>query len=178
MAYADKERERQELLCFLRAREFATGERLILKYESESPDFVCERADGTLVGVEHTKIDYNPERTEILEAAGMYDPWYDNIGLFWACAEAIKRKEAKRKKPHWKLAQATILVLDLLDRFRFEDWPTNDSIFDSLGSTGFLEIWISDHASIEDHGEVTAIGIFPKSIWGIRGQGYLWGPPR
>jgi hypothetical protein len=43
--------------------------------------------------------------------------------------------------------------------------------------SGFLEIWILDHSSIEAFGEVTAIGLYPASIWGIRGQDYLWGVP-
>lgn len=130
------------------------------------------------MGVEHTKIIYNPERAEILNACRDYDPDSDNFEIFYDSAVALANKEAKRRKTHWKLAAETILVLDLVDRFRFEDWPEDDSLSAEFSNTGFIEVWISDHDSIGTHGEVTVIGLFPpKEIWGIRGQGYLWAPP-
>jgi hypothetical protein len=177
MAYADKEQEREHLTYFLRARHSAIGELLSYVEDNESPDFICRRPDGSLVGVEHTKIIYNPERAEILNACREYDPESDNFEIFYDGAVALAKKETKRIKPHWKLSAETILVLDLVDRFRFQGWPEDDSLSAEFSNTGFIEVWVSDHASIETHGEVTAIGLFQKEIWGIRGQGYLWAPP-
>jgi hypothetical protein len=89
---------------------------------------------------------------------------------------AIAKKEAKRKKAHWRLPERTILVLDLVDRSLIGHWPEDPVPTDELGTTGFIEVWISDHSSIETHGEVAAIGLFPKDIWGSKDRDTL-GPP-
>jgi hypothetical protein len=177
MAYFDKDVEREYLNYFLSARKYATGEELILVSNSESPDFICRRPNGAFLGVEHTRIEYNPERTEILQACRAYNGELDNFAILWAAAHATAKKEAKRRKPYWKYANATILVLDVLERYRFEDWPEDSSLSDDFSNFGFIEIWISDHSSIEAHGETTAVGLYPSLIWGIQGQGYLWGVP-
>lgn len=177
MAFFNKETEREHLERFLAARESATGEKLSLVAASEAPDFVCSRPDGRLVGIEHTRIEYNPERTEILESCGTYHGELDNFAVFWAAARAIAAKEAKRRKPHWKHPDATILVLDLPEGCRFEDWPEDSAESGEFRKSGFMEVWISDHSSIEEYGEATAIGLYPSSIWGIQGQGYLWSVP-
>lgn len=177
VAFFSKQSEREHVEYFLAARASATDEKLTLVTGSEAPDFVCSRPDGTLVGIEHTRIEYNPERTEILEACRAYDGELDNFAVFWAAARAIAAKEAKRRKPHWKHPDATILVLDLPEGYRFEDWPVDSSFANDFSDSGFIEVWISDHSSIEEFGEITAIGLYPSTIWGIQGQGYLWGVP-
>jgi hypothetical protein len=106
MSYADKEQERQHLEYFLRARQSAIGEQLTLVCDSVAPDFICRRVDGALVGVEHTKIIYRPEQDD--------NPDSDNFEILYDSAVALAKKEAKRRKTHWKLPTSTILVLDLL----------------------------------------------------------------
>jgi hypothetical protein len=177
MAYDDKENERWCVERFLRARKSATGEALSLVSDSEAPDFICRRPNGEVVGVEHTRILYNPERDEIRQYLGTYDPDSDNFQVLWGSAVALAKKEAKRRKPHWKYPDSTILVLDLIGHTRIESWPEDDTLSDDFKDSGFIEVWISDHSSIETHGEVMAIGLFPKERWGIQGQGYLWAPP-
>ena len=177
MAYYDKDEERKDLLRFLSARKYAIKEELSLVADSESPDFICARPNGSIVGVELTRIEYNPERTELLEACRKYDPDLDNFAIFWAAAHALAKKESKRRMPHWKHPDATILVLDLPEGYRFETWPEDSSYSSEFSDTGFIEVWISDHSSLDAYGEVTAIGLYPESIWGIQGQGYLGGIP-
>ena len=177
MAYSNKDQERQDLLRFLSARRSATGEELILLIDHEAPDFICERANKSLVGVEHTRIEYDPEQTELRRAYDEYDGDIDNFAIMWAAFIRLAEKETKRRKPHWKLPNATILVFDLAEGYRFESWPEDDRLSVDYSDSGFIEVWISDHSSIEAYGEVTAIGLYPKSIWGIRGQDYLWGIP-
>jgi hypothetical protein len=177
MGCASKEQEREHLRHFLAARKSALKEELVLVKDDESPDFICQKPDGTLVGVEHTKIEYNPEATEVRHACGDCDEDLDNFAVVWAASLAITKKESKRRKPHWKLPKSTILVLDLVDKGRLEDWPADDALCDEFEGYGFIEVWISDHSSLEAFGRVTAIGLFPRSVWGIRGQGYLWGIP-
>ena len=177
MAYFDKDSEREHLNYFLSARKYATGEELVLVSDCESPDFVCRRPDGAFVGIEHTRIEYDPERSEILEACRVGTGELDNFAILWAAARAMATKEAKRRKPFWKYPDAAILVLDLPEGYRLEDWPEDSSMSADFSNSGFVEVWISDHSSIEAYGEVTAIGLYPSSIWGIQGQGYLWGVP-
>lgn len=177
VAYFNKDSEREHLNYFLSARKYATGEELVLVRDCESPDFVCRRPDGAFVGIEHTRIEYDPERSEILEACRVGTGELDNFAIFWAAARAMATKEAKRRKPFWKYPDATILVLDLPEGYRIEDWPEDSSMSADFSNSGFMEVWISDHSSIEAYGEVTAIGLYPSSIWGIQGQGYLWGVP-
>lgn len=173
----NKETERTNLLHFLNARNSATGEKLTLAEDSEAPDFVCTRPNGTKLGVEHTMICFDSEQTELRHALREEHDGHDNFDLVWSAALAIAKKEAKRRKPHWKIPDATILVLDLPEGGRIEDWPDEESLAAEFSNSGFLEIWISDHSSLDAYGEVTAIGLYPPAIWGIQGQGYLGGPP-
>lgn len=177
MAHFDKAAEREHLELFLSARKHATGEELRHQSDSESPDFVCLRPNGEVVGVEHTRIEYNPERTELLEACRVPHGELDNFAVLWAAALALAKKEVKRRKAHWKHPQATILVFDLPEGVRIENWPDDSELSDDFADSGFVEVWICDHSSLGEFGEATAIGLFPRAIWGIQGQGYLWGVP-
>lgn len=177
MAHYDKIDERSDLDLFLRVRELATGEVLAFEENSESPDFICKNPDGNIVGVEHTKIEYNPESMEIQKLMKSWTGEIDKDSVLWSAFLAIQKKEEKRKKKHWNLPEATILVLDLKLHDCYEDITIDDEMQDLCRQTGFAEIWISDHSSLEAFGEVTLIGLHPKSILGINGQEYLWGPP-
>ena len=177
MAHYDRNNERDDVSRFLAARFHAIGEQLTILADSEAPDFICSRPNGTIVGVEITKIEHDPERKELLEAIRSYSGELDIFAIFWGAATSLAKKEKKRLKPHWKLPSATILVLDLPEGYRIEDWPEDSSYSDEFTDAGFIEVWISDQSSIETHGEPTAIGLYPRAVWGIQGQGYLWGPP-
>lgn len=135
------------------------------------------RPNGDYVGVEHTHIEYNPERTELLRSCDTYDGELDNFAVFFAAGSAIAKKERRRGERHWKYPDATILVLDLAEGYRLENWPGNPSLAENFRDSGFIEVWISDHSSIEQYGEVTAIGLYSPSIWGIQGHGHLWAVP-
>ena len=177
MADFDKQDERRHLDLFLAARKSATGEALTVVEETEAPDFICKRPDGSLVGIEHTKVAYNLEARECAFSNDEWDDEIDDWEILWSSYNALVKKEAKRKKAHWKLPGATILVFDLVDGNGMQEWPDEDDDFDDFDDAGFIEVWIFDHASLEAYGTVTAIGLFPKSIRGVRGQGHLSGPP-
>jgi hypothetical protein len=53
---ARKEEEVEDIEVFVDAYERATGEKLEIEEVDESPDAICRRPDGSLVGVEHTRI--------------------------------------------------------------------------------------------------------------------------
>src|ERR1700722_1860058 len=51
-----KEEEVADIEIFLDAYERATGDELEIEEIDESPDAICRRPDGTLIGVEHTRV--------------------------------------------------------------------------------------------------------------------------
>ena len=176
MAYADKDQELEYLQYFISARESATGERLELIRATESPDFLCRRPDGRIVGVEHTKVAYQASLSEIKRILGE-DREIDNFELFWAAHSSASKKNEKRKEAYWQTPDATILVLDLVEGYRMNQWPDDSSLAADFAEFGFIEIWLSDYSSVEAFNEVTLLGIYPKDIWGLNGQGYLYGKP-
>jgi hypothetical protein len=176
MGYADKDQELEYLQYFISARESAIGERLEITQASEAPDFICVRPDRTTVGVEHTKVAYEAELSESKRTLGE-DREIDNVELFWAAYSSALKKSQKRKKTHWQTPDATILVLDLVEGYRIEEWPDNSSLADDFADFGFIEIWLSDYSSVEAFSKVTLLGIYPHANWGLHGQGYLYGKP-
>jgi hypothetical protein len=56
-----KDEEIADIEAFLNAYVRATGEVLEVEDHYESPDAICVRPDGTIVGVEHTMIRRSPE---------------------------------------------------------------------------------------------------------------------
>jgi hypothetical protein len=119
MGYADKDQELEYLQYFISARESATGERLQLIKATESPDFLCRRQNGSVIGVEHTKVAYDENLSEIKRVFGE-DREIDNFELFWAAYGSASKKDEKRKKAYWQTPDATILVLDLVGRLSTE----------------------------------------------------------
>ncbi len=94
MHETNKDIERRHLYHFLRARESACGEELVYVRDSESPDFICRRADGTEIGVEHTRVAYSSKL--IYEMTD--DEWNEAIDdweVFWSAYNAYLKKEAK-----------------------------------------------------------------------------------
>jgi hypothetical protein len=56
-----KDEEVGDIETFLDAYERATGDKFEIEKVDESPDAICRRPDGTLIGVEHTRIRRSPE---------------------------------------------------------------------------------------------------------------------
>src|SRR5262245_26957528 len=105
--------EEEALYTFLEAYKHVTGEVLIVLKSSESPDFVCQRSDGTIVGVELTKVMRDPEsalwdcithRQDFREVADAND-------AIWT---SVEQKSEKLKAGHWGCPGNTILVLQMM----------------------------------------------------------------
>lgn len=56
-----KEEEVEDIEASLDAYQRVTGDRLEIEEISESPDAICRRPDGAVVGVEHTRVRRSPE---------------------------------------------------------------------------------------------------------------------
>jgi hypothetical protein len=175
MSQNDKESEIISVKRFIDAREAATGESLeVLDSLNESPDFICRKPNGEIVGVELTQILHSVAGSEQKRVFGD-DYEVDNFAIFWDGLHAVAKKDAKRRKAHWRTPNATILVLEIFDAMRLFKWP--DEPEEGFDEFGFLEIWLADHSSMEAFGRISLFGIFPNENWGLNGQDYLFGKP-
>jgi hypothetical protein len=172
-----REEEREAISDFLTEYAHATGVSLELSAEGERPDFLCRRPDGTLVGVELTKIGHTPpEALDLAILTGTSA--VDVFTVLDMAVLAAQRKDAKRASPGWFNAHDTMLVLQLVSP---PDVPL-ESIFDEQTSDefshlGFTEVWIMDCESLEAFGTPTLFGLFPESIWGPKERSNWWQKP-
>lgn len=169
--------EQEDLYLFLEAYKHTTGESLDFLGESERPDFICQRADRTPVGVELTKVMRTPQSASwdrILDGQEFRDV-ADTNDAIWFTAE---NKSRKLKAGPWQHAGCTILVLQVMDcplselhRY-FEDSTSPDD----YAELGFSEVWVADYSELDAYGEIELFGLFPERSWGYyerwRGKPY------
>lgn len=165
-----KEEERIALDYFLDAYAFTTGNELEytpLASDSERPDFICRSESGELVGVEITRVMVQPDVRSELVALGI-SRQLDGFQASEAVFAAIEEKDRKRCSPGWRLAEDTILVIQVLDTEvdALGAFYSGANIYGDYADFGFREIWIADCASIEAYGGVTLIGLHPPKWWG------------
>lgn len=91
--------------------------------------------------------------------------------LLDAIGGIITAKECLRRASHWRTPTNTILVIELID-YSFESlaWTEDSSLSDDYANTGFIEIWLADHSTLEAFGEVRLIGLYPRNFWGVHPQ--------
>jgi hypothetical protein len=164
-----KDAEIGELSVFLEAYEDATGESLAMVGCSERPDFICERQDGILVGVELTRVMRDPESATcelIMMRREFRDPM-DAIDHIWPTAE---RKSQKLKAGSWHYADNTILVLQVMDCPLSElCWLLEEcSSPDDYADLGFSEVWVADYSELDAYMVIELFGLYPQRWWGYR----------
>ena len=138
--------EEQHFLHFARAYEDVTGERLDFVTRHERPDFICEREDGSLCGVELTQIC----RVKAHESLG-------------EVLRAVFGKDRKRQDSGWQFADDTILVVQLMDRSLNEVLPAlDDWLCHELAQCGFAEVWMADYTTMDTFREVQLFGVHPQ----------------
>jgi hypothetical protein len=148
---------------FLDAYEWVTGERLCVARSRERPDFVCQRPDGSYVGIELTRVVRDPE-------AGWSDEVFSHQE-YMSAPDAIFRincaivvKDEKRRSGRWLHPDATILVIQLMD------CPICDVGLDLLPEDvdphGFIEVWVADFTGLDAYGDIELFGVYPPQWWG------------
>ena len=158
--------EHEQLTHFCEAYREATGQRLRKVRKSERPDFICQREDGSLVGVEFTLITRDPESSQwdsILNGV----EYMDGDDAVFHIQAAVATKASKRSEPDWKLPNSSILVLStpdcpISDMEHFLDAYCRGE-FDDFG---FTEIWLADHSEMEAYGAIELFCLFPTERWG------------
>lgn len=168
--------EEQHLSCFLDAYSTVTGTHLTFASSGESPDFICARPSGELVGVELARSPHDHERTADDRIWG--DGTMESYDLLDAIGGMITAKQRKRESPHWRTPNNTILVIELLN-YHFDSlrWTEDSSLSGDYADAGFIEIWLADHSTLEAFGEVRLIGLYPPHFWGLHPQPALEGKP-
>ncbi len=155
--------EEQHLSYFLDAYITITGTSLAVFSSGESPDFICARTSGDLIGVELAR---SPHDHDLAVHNRIWtDRTMESYDLLDAISASITAKERKRRSPHWRMPNNTSLVIELLD-YSFDSlhWTTDSSLNNDYANAGFIEIWFADHSTLETFGEVPLIGLFPQEI--------------
>ncbi|MEO6788944.1 MAG: hypothetical protein ABI318_22710 [Chthoniobacteraceae bacterium] len=168
--------EEQHLSYFLGAYRTVTGIGLTVSSNGESPDFICARTSGELVGVELARSPHNHQLA--VNDRIWTDRTMESYDLLGAITGIITAKERKRRSPHWRTPHNTILVIELLDySFKSLYWTDDSSLSDDYSDAGFIEIWLSDHSTLEPFGVVRLIGLYPRHFWGVHPRSALEGKP-
>jgi hypothetical protein len=165
--------EEEHLLQFLDAYEGAIGVALTVRNRSETPDFICAYPSGELIGVELARSAHNYEMR--INDRIWTDRVLSSFDFLASVGSIVATKEQKRRFQGWP---NTILVVESLD-YSFESlaWAADNSLADDFSDTGFHEIWLADHSTIEAFGEIRLIGLCPSSIFGLHDQPALEGKP-
>lgn len=164
-----KEEERIAFELFREAYQFTTGVHFEVLADGERFDFICQRPDGSLVGIEFTKVMARPDYGAGLGA-------YEASEAIYA---AIEEKDVKRQARGWRLPEAAILVIQVMDTDveELEAFFAHADIEDDFKGFGFTEIWIANHTSIEAYRGVTLFGLFPGHWWGPHERWNHWEKP-
>ena len=162
-----KEVETSELIPFLEARELVTGQGLsyIFGLWTESPDFVCARPDGGLVGVELTKVTKNHDLAfwdRLRHGEVHVDPYRTQKVIQYL----IDRKENARVDRYMMKVSENILALQLVDGSLDQLRGALDGLRDNFSSHGFSEVWLADYSGLEAYGDIELFGLFPAQWWG------------
>ena len=165
-----KEDERYVLSFFLDAYERTTGVHLYCEphfVNNESPDFICQSPEGAPLGIEITKVLIRPNIKSEITIPGQ-NVKLDAYAAAEAVLNAIKCKDKKRCSSHWHYPDSTILVIQLLDANlpEFESFLLNNDLRDDFQHSGFREIWVINHDSVESYGNASLFGLSPLRWWG------------
>jgi hypothetical protein len=158
-----KEEEIEDIEIFLEAYERATGEALRIEDIDESPDAICIRPDGTLVGVEHTRVRRSPDAAHWDSVFHRRDEM--DVGeTLDEIARLIAQKAERRK--NFSTSRNILFValyesgFDVVVQI-LENYPSADAEL-----AGFDEIWLADFKGVRDgaHRETRLFGLFPDAF--------------
>lgn len=171
--------EEEDLYLFLEAYEATTGEVLTSSSleRSERPDFLCQRPDGKVIGVELTKVMRDPESASwnnIMNKTEFRDVWDASDNIYFTA----ERKGQKLKVGNWQHPDNTILILQVMD------CPLSDLHCyleygyspEDYANIGFSEIWVADYSEIDVYSVIELFCLYPERWWGYhkrwRGKPY------
>jgi hypothetical protein len=158
---AKAEEEASDLEAFIDAYERAVGERLEVEDGGESPDYVCRRPDGSLIGVELTQVRRSPGDRRwqaILDYQDEMHP-YDTF-------EEIERiiQQKGNIRPKFRIERNILMVAVRESEFDTAVRLAKRIFIEDLEATGFEEIWLADFQGIfaGAHRGVRLFGLYPE----------------
>jgi hypothetical protein len=155
-----KEEEVSDIEMFLEGYPGATGKRLILEDISDSPDAICRRANGSIIGVEHTRVRRSPEQASFESVYYRRDEM-DLADAFYEINRLIEKKAILRK--NFSTAKNILMLAIYESDFDLTASMTQQIPNEDLAASGFEEIWLVDFKGIRDgaHREVRLFGLYP-----------------
>jgi hypothetical protein len=164
-----KEEEAEDIRLFIAAYPRATGVVLKLEDIGDKPDAVCRRPDGSLVGIEHTRIRRSPAQASF-EAIYYYRDEMDASDTIEETVRLIEQKAARR--PNFSTANTILMIALYESDFDLASRLASDLPEDDLRASGFVEIWLVDFKGIREgaHREVRLFGLYPVDGQTITGR--------
>ena len=167
-----KEDELENLGYFLDAYKDITGEMLELLELTERPDFICSRENGSKTGVELTKVTRGDPNIIQLDKIIEKQDFMSFEHAVEMIQEVATAKEKKRIEADWKLPEANILLIELVDITLAQIRASiSQEILPDLYSTGFKEIWLADFTGLEVYDNVEFFCVRPKKWVGYYSRG-------
>jgi len=170
-----KHEEESEILdVLLEAYPRATGSRLEVEDGGESPDFICARPDGTLVGVEITTVRRgHPDRVlwdSILNYTDEMAP-DETLGEI----ERLIAKKGDLRRQYRIKRNILVIAINESDFDVTVRLAASVIEIEDLRASGFTEIWLVDRKAIRDgaHREARLFGLYPKRYRQVTGRS-MW----
>ncbi len=162
-----KEKELEVLSFFNPIYEHITDDLLKVVKVTERPDFIWEKKDGSLVGVELVEVRRGHPNDVLYDKivnknVNMHP--YQAIDLIQTL---IFSKEGKRKATDWTLSEKTILIVHLKESplWEFAHALTED-LFPDIQDYGFSEIWLADFSEIDAFNNIELYCFLPSNMKG------------
>ena len=157
-----KEAEKEILSFFLEMYERVTGQSITVVKINERPDFICDRKDGSMVGVELVEIRRNHPNDILWDKLVEKQDFMSIDNALKMLQEVAINKDKKRKEPDWTHKAATILLIALTDipLAEIRKRITSENLPD-LYETGFVEVRLADFTGLEAYDDLELFCVQP-----------------
>lgn len=160
---AKKLAEEADLALFLTAYKQATGETFTEVTPSETPDFIANDLLGHSVGIELTRLKFDPDYMFWQRYIERRDMARDD-DAFWRILGLIAAKSAKLASGRWPSCQRKLLVIQLVDYPLEQLVGITDTEKPSPGD--FTEIWLADYSIVDMFGGVDLLPVVHPELEG------------
>jgi hypothetical protein len=157
-----KKAEEEALDYFLETYKRVTGQSLNVVENTERPDFICAREDGSKVGIELVKVRRSHPNNILWDRLIDKQEYMSIDAALKMLQEMAMVKDKKRNEPDWVHPDAAILLIVLTDISLTEirNRITSKNLPD-LYATGFVEVWLADFTGLEAYHNVELFCVQP-----------------
>lgn len=167
-----KESEREVVDDFNDHYEEITDDYLEVIEQCERPDFLCKRKNGEIVGIEVVQIINGHPDDKFYNQVIKRNNFLPNEESIDLIQSRIYEKSEKLKENDWKLANNTILIIQLSESPLWEiQTALTNELFPDLKDYGFKEIWFVDYSEFEAYQNVELFCLYPEELKGYYRRG-------